>query len=174
MAIRLTHHRYIQRAGELPVQIRRRSHYSAGLGIPTTCKVSRESRAIQPVPGAVQNSAPFGHHADYSARRISLDVDNLPPAKSPSRRAPTLSCGCLGDWQRDKHSAAAPHRRQTRLVRGLSRCRSAYPSARWPAKLRRCGSQRKSTDKTDTSFGIRRWPFHRDGLLAKWQLDDHR
>lgn len=46
MAIRLTHHRYIQRAGELAVQIRRGSHYSAGLGIPTTCKVSRESRAI--------------------------------------------------------------------------------------------------------------------------------
>ena len=133
---------------------------------------AREDRP--PVPGAVQNSAPFGHHADYSARRIFLDVDDVPPAKRPSRRAPTLSCGCLGDWQRDKRSAAAPHRKQTRLVRGLSRCRSAYPSVRWLAKLCRCGSRSKSTDKTDTPFRIGRRPFHRDGLLAKWQLDDHR
>lgn len=64
MAIRLTHHRYIQRAGELPVQIRRRSHYSAGLGIPTTCKVSRESRAIHlsacGLPGGIAIGGLFG------------------------------------------------------------------------------------------------------------------
>lgn len=122
------------------------------------------------MPGAAQNSAPLGRHADYSARKTSSDADTVPPTKRLVRRAPTPSCDCLGGWQRDKHSAAAPHRRQPRPGRALTRCRSEYPSVRWPAKLRRCGSRSKSTDKTDTSFGIGRRPFHRDGVLAKWQL----
>jgi|GEM_PF-6916269 len=98
----------------------------------------------------------------------------VPPTKRLVRRAPKLLCDCLDGWQRYKHSAAAPHRRQTRLVRGLSQYQSACPSDRWPAKLRRCGSRSKSTDKTDTPFKIGRRPFHRDSLLAKWRLNDHR
>ena len=62
--------------------------------------IAREDRP--PVPGADQYLAPFGRHADYSARRIFLNADGVPPAKRPSRRAPTLSCGCLGDWQRGR------------------------------------------------------------------------
>ena len=117
----------------------------------------RQTQAIAtegrpPVSEAAQYLAPFGRHADCSARKISLGPDRSPPTKRPVRREPTPSCDCLGCWQTDKHSEAAPHRRQARLVRELSRYQSACPSVRWPAKLHRCGSRSKSTDKPDVSL----------------------
>lgn len=51
------------------------------------CQTQGTARDGRPqVPGVAQHAAPFGHPADYSARRISLGADDLPPGKRRVRR----------------------------------------------------------------------------------------
>ena len=56
----------------------------------------------------------------------------------------------------------------------LGRLDQAHQRSRaFATTLRPCEEPVFFFQEPSDEFGIGSWPFHRDGLLAKWQLNDH-
>mgnify|MGYP006200421817 CR=1 FL=1 len=97
----------------------------------------------------------------------------MPPARHQGRHEPALSFGWPVDWQRDKHSAASPHRILQSLWPTRSRCLRACPWVRWRARWHRCGSLEQLADGTGAAFRVRGGPFQGHDLLTERQLDSY-
>ena len=133
----------------------------------------RDAAKVIPEPGqsVVHLSGAVDHRARIHPSGICHDLVGGHRARCRDHRGSVLSSGCPVCWRTGKRNGAWPSR--TPEQHALTPClaRLAYPTVRWPARFRQCGSWQQFAQKSRAPMRLIDWPLHHKRPTGAGNLD---